>query len=400
MTNLVELRAEFTEQIQARMAMNAAIIADDNEAREAASKRLEAAERALLDAWAALDAPAAPKELADKISLHRYVQAAVEGRQYDGAEAELAQEMKLPTGQHWVPLAALEARADAKTTLTAGKFGSNVRPAILPVYAAPDLAHLGITPQSLPVGTTKIPRIADTNKATPAAKSEVVEAAAATISTVEFNPKEIRKRFRYSETETYEWGDRLEQGLRTILRNGLAERLADMAFGGSGSSNQITGLLNSITAPTAETDEEDWPSYRQKMAGQIEGRFTNSERGMRLLIGIDTIKHMRTKFKSNGSNSDGLTGIEDLGVAVRITSRMPAMHNTNKTQDALIALSEAAARESYFVGVWNSFSLIRDPYSASAAADVSLTATIWYDGKTLTTAAGTGIKRISFKVAA
>lgn len=394
------LRTALVADYEARLAdfdaVDASSLTDtERESRSKAAAALEALKS--LEGQPPAPAAPAPKELTDKVELRRYAQAAMNESDLNGAEAELNQELGL-SGRGMIPLSVLdmplETRADVNTVITAGDFDSNVRPAIIPAFAGSDLAHLGISPTRVRPGTTKVPIVSNTGGvATAVAKSASVSAAAGAFTSVDFNVKEVRKRFRYSFAETYEWGMGLENALRTVLRMALSERLDDMAIAGSGANNEPTGIFGSLTAPADPTGEATFDDYVAAASDVIDGKYTNDENGMAILIGLATIKHARTKRQA-ASGMDAIKGMQDLGVSVRASSRVAAVNNTR--QDALVALSSAAARDSYFVSVWNSFRLIKDESTHSDAGDVALTATLFYDAKELMDG---GIKRVRFQVA-
>lgn len=368
----------------------------------------------------------APTELIQRTSMFRYVEAALNETEVDGAERELLQELGLKSkinGQQPVPVVALlkgaaarqrpkgkEDRADANTTLAPGSFEANVRDPILPVYAGTDLTFLGIDPVLVPVGASRVPVITDGNKATPIGRSRRVDAQAATIVAREFNPKEIRKRFRYSAVENYQWGIQIESSLTEVLRRSLMERLDDMAIigdGNSGEDPQPLGLYNSFKGtglPSDPSGQTTWPDYVSALSGEVDGKFASSEAGMRLLVGIKTWAHARTQYRGADSTVDAIQALRNMGADVRATTRIPAP--SSDKQDAILSLSQQASLEGYFVGLWNAFLFLRDPYTESSAGDVSLTATMFYDAGGLRRPADTttnanieGIHRLRFQLA-
>ena len=84
-----------------------------------------------------------------RVSLSRYVRAAVEQRSLDGAEGELNQELKLDGNM--IPHAALEKRAVTPAP-AAGSRGAQQHAIIPPVYSDGAAAHLGIAMPSVGVG--------------------------------------------------------------------------------------------------------------------------------------------------------------------------------------------------------------------------------------------------------
>lgn len=361
----------------------------------------EAAQRALVKALeaAAVDPPA-PVELKREVSLARYIEAASHDRALDGAEGELNAELGLPDsmpdGGRAIPLGLLdddaETRADANTAITATQFEGNIRPAVMTAFAGTDLTHLRVPVRRVPVGTTRVPIISAAGAAaTPVAKSTAVDAVKATISTVELSVKQIRSAYRYSASELYEWSA-LDRNLRTLLREKLASRLDDMALTGSGTAPQPTGIFGSLAAPSNPSGIVKGDTITPSISALVDGIYTNTESGMRILLGIKTYAFFRGLSQRN---LDGIELIERLGVGVRASTRVPAV--ASKRQDALVSLSARAASDAYMVAVWNAFSLIRDPYTHSNEGDVALRAALYYDCAELLDG---GIKRIRYQVAA
>ena len=355
----------------------------------------------------------APAELVERAEINRYMDSVINDKPLQGAERELLEEINVEAqwnGMRAIPLAilgkGLENRADTATDTIAGDFETNLDNTVLPVFAETDLAFLGISPQMVEPGARRIPVIRDTNKATPVAKLGTVDAAAATIVTREFNPKEIRKRFTFALAEHFNWGAQIETDLTEVLRGALMERLDDMAIAGTGTPPQPTGLFNQFIGtglPSNPATATTWADYISALAGAVDGRYCNDESDMRLLVGSATWAHMRSQYRGSDSPVDAISALRNMGADVRASGRVAAAASTR--QDAILATSTANARRGFWVGAWAAFYLVRDPFTASADAKVNLTATMFYDcgGVAIPDDASTnsdieGMKRLRFQV--
>lgn len=357
-------------------------------------------------------------ELLADVKALNYVQAARDGKPLAGAEAELQQELKLQAitpGAVLLPLEVLNYAcrdrimlADANTAMTAGDFAANLQPPVLPVFAGSDMAFLGVNTLQVPVGETRVPVITDTNEASIVAKSTVVSATAATIRAVKFNAKEARKSYRYSKLENFNYSRELESTFVATLTAAITKRIDDMAVNGSGASNQPLGLLTAAGrgsgAPSNPSGQTDWAAYQSAFAGEVDGIYANDESTMRVLIGASTYAHMRAALAS-GTAVDALGALQAKGLRVRASSRIPAI--ASKRQDAILAKSDVAMRNGYWVGMWSAVEVVVDPYTHSDAGDVEVVCTGYFDCGALagpadrsTNSTIPGIERLRFQVLA
>ncbi|MYD11686.1 MAG: hypothetical protein F4X02_16775 [Chloroflexi bacterium] len=329
-------------------------------------------------------------ELYRRASVKRFFDHIVKGQPLTGAEKELTTELKLENrgNAYAVPFGLLENRqterlmmADTNTSLAQGDFRARIAPPVMPVFLGSDTAFLGIQPQTVQPGQTRIPLVQGGSQASIVAKSTSVDAVDAQISSWKFSPHIARKRVRWSVVDQYgEWGDDLESVLREVLRGSLVERMDDMAMAGSGSSNEIFGLYNSwkgnLLPSNPANANTDFAGYVSKVAGAVDGRYAVDTEGMALVVGTATWAAMSAATQAG--LGDAIDQLRRKGVAVRASTRIPAV--ASKRQDAILALNVASAGQSYAFAVWNAFYVTLDSQSLSDEGDIALTADAYFDG--------------------
>ena len=166
-----------------------------------------------------------------RCELRRYVSAVVEGRAFDGAEAELQQHLRL--SGHEVPLAAFaaeperrsETRADA-TTNAPTNVGQTQRTVLGRVFARSTAQWLGVRMDQVPAGQAVYPVVSAGN--TPsrlAAGTAHGDIAAATIDAFKLEPvrSQVMYSFRYEDAASF--GQTLESALRADMSGAMAEHL-------------------------------------------------------------------------------------------------------------------------------------------------------------------------------
>ena len=356
-------------------------------------------------------------ELLSEVRVGRFLEAALSKKAPDGAEAELVQELKLqPMAADGItlPLIALAPRrtqrdredlADVSTVLNPGDYKTNMSNAIMPVFAQSDLAFLGTIIQAVRPGQERIPVIESVPTPTAAAKGARVDAAAASIKSVKFDPKALTSSVDYSLREHYNFGPELEDTLREAMRMALVAQVDAMGINGTGSDDQPVGMFASFKGnklPTNPSGEATFASYSASVSGEVDGIYAANEQDMRLLLGTSTYRHARSKLATNTS-VDAIEKLERMGVSVQASSRPAAI--ASKRQDALLALSGMAARSGFWAGVWEALFVVVDMATGAKRRNVSITATAFMDcGPTrvgasdATNAEILGIRRLRYQV--
>ena len=365
-------------------------VRDDDAAKiESAENRLEAADRALLDAIDALNAqPDIPSDLLgdNGVSARRYLSAIAESRALDGKERELNSGLKL--NDNVMPLEALlplESRADAKTTVPTGVDLTTASIAGR-VFKQNDAGFLGVQMPTVARGTANYPYLASTGTtAEIVAEGDTHDAAAATITPNEVNPVRMTSAYLYGREARARIKQSLESTLREDLRQVLGDKLDDELINGDGATptrpkgilGRITSLENAAgkTGATADDAAFQWTNYRYSVYQFLDGQYSRNERDIRVLMGLDTYKHARTVWNSTSHHSlDGVQSITAAGAAVQPSARIPAASAATNAAGKKQAAIWATQPGNVILPIWQGIEFIVDPYSTASAGQVRLTA--------------------------
>ena len=321
-----------------------------------------------------------PKDLQGRIELRRYLMAYGRGSRVDGAERELNQGLKLADDRH-IPLEALlpletEARTDDATNVTQGDFGRTVRPIMPRIFEQTDAAWLGVSMPAVAAGTQVYPVMTGGTSATTRSPNVAVEADAATFTTSHINPTRLSARYKLNLEGVAEMGAQLESTLRADMRMVMGDQLDEQILNGDGTAPNVSGILNELTAASDPSGVATWDTYRNLSIDALDGKMARSEGGVRFLVGLDTYKHARKTFAvASATAAEGIDGVEAIrgtGASVRSSVKMPAIANKFQT---LLQIIEAGAA---VAPIWQGMTVIRDPYTNAASAQVALTAHILF----------------------
>lgn len=399
-----ELRAALLAQAEARAAWNA--LADDatEEDRNSARAALEAADQAVTERLQA--GATAPAELRDRISLGRYLAAIAAESVADGVEAELRQELNL--ADNAIPLEALlptpEERADAVSpqdekgaALAFGTVNTTTGPMLTRVFTATDTAFLGISMPAVPPGERVYPVMTDgTDAAMVARGSAAPDATAAKFTVVNATPHRLSGRYVFDLEGVAELGGLLESTLRADLRTVMGYQLDRQVLLGDGTGANVSGLiklLELLPPPGLSVDANEvsaaltWANGRQIATDGLDGKLARTESDLRILIGGTTYTQARALYRNAnaGDSSDLIAALTALGVTIRRSFQIAApavatikggnAASKKKVQSALVNFEPAAA----VAPVWQGITMIRDPYTEAAKAQIVLTAHMLFD---------------------
>ena len=402
-----ELRAALLAQVEARQALNN--LEDDatTETRAAAVAALNAADQKVAELLSATPAQA-PEELRDRISLGRYLAGIAAEQTLDGAEAELRAELKL--SDQAVPMEALlptpEERADAISPR--GPFGNNNADAPVPygtinrtlgplmqsVFTATDTAFLGVAMPMVPAGVRRYPVMTDgTDAAMVARGSAAPDAKAADFNIVDAEPHRLSARYVFDLEGVAEFGGLLESTLRADLRRVMGYQMDLQILNGDGAGANIDGILKEIAVTVPDniatqgnniSNDTSWQDVRGMVYGTPDGAYIRGEGDLAILMGQTLYNKARGLYRTNQSEQDAIEAAMALGARLRRSFQIPAAkvqptvtgNNDAKASQDVIVNGETAAAVS---PIWQGFTMIRDPYTEAAKAQVVMTAHMMFD---------------------
>ena len=356
--------------------MRAAIAAEpDPQVRTTATENVDAETRERL-------------ELRGRARIGNFFHAALRGRVLDGVEAEYcaaALGSTLRGGYVDVPLDLFEAnrprevRADAPSPAptTVGVMHQPVQPFLF----APSIAStLGIEMPTVSSGTFAASTITTSLTAGAKAKGGAAESTAAELTVVTSTVKRISGRLSLQAEDVAAVGvPAFENALRENLSMVMSDKFDDAAINGSGSGNDLTGLIKRLTDPTNPTAVVDWDAFNAAFADAIDGLWATTCTDVAILAGVDTYKKSVKTFRdSAGENPNDLGDVSAAAYLMKHTGgwrtnkRMPAA--ASNIQTGIVYRKGRMVRTAQ-LPIWDRLT-IDDIYTDSAKATRHFTAHI------------------------
>ena len=239
-------------------------------------------------------------ELRNRASLTGYLRAALEGRQVDGAEAEL----RSAAGVSGIPLElwdvpeSVEQRADAATGApgTVGVNLDRIRPTVFANSIAP---RLGIEMPRVASGTYASATITTSLTAGAKAKGADQDSTAAGFTVTSVTPKRISARLSIQIEDVAAVGqENFESILRENLSLVLSDELDKQAINGNGTAPNLTGILARLTDPTDPTDVATFDAFAAAHANGIDGLWSSGLKEVAIVCGPATMALSARTFQT------------------------------------------------------------------------------------------------------
>ena len=240
-------------------------------------------------------------ELRSRASLTGYLRAALEGRQVDGAEAEL----RSAAGVSGIPLELwdtgqeTEQRQTDAATPAPGTVGVNldrIRPTVFANSIAP---RLGIEMPRVASGTYASATITTSLTAGAQTKGADQDSTAAGFTVTSVTPKRISARLSIQIEDVAAVG---QANFDSILRENLALVLSDeldkQAINGNGTAPNLTGILARLTDPTDPTDVATFDAFAAAHADGIDGLWANTLKDAAIVCGPATMALSARTFQT------------------------------------------------------------------------------------------------------
>ena len=316
-------------------------------------------------------------ELRSKASLTTYLQAALQGRQVNGAESELQSAAGIGNG---IPLELwdvpeqrqLETRVDASTGApgTVGVNLDRIRPAVFANSIAP---RLGIEMPRVESGTYASATISTSLTAGSEGKGDAAEATAAAFTVSSVTPKRISARLGIRIEDVASVGQaNFESILRENLSLVLSDELDDQAINGvyvQNTNNDLNGIFQALTDPDDPGNVAAFDDFAAAHAGGIDGLWANTLKDVAIVCGPDTMKLSARTFQSatnyKGELSAASYAMQHTG-GWWTNKRMP--DTASKIQQAILHRKGRMGIRTAVCPHWNEIS-IDDIYSGSAKGE-------------------------------
>lgn len=281
------------------------------------------------------------------------------------------------SGDNEIPFDLFEGVPETRATTPAPSSGTgiNVQRIIPAVFSESVAPGLMIDMPQVKSGTSSWMRITTNQSAGFQAKGSDQAATAGAFTSVTTTPHRLSARLELVEEDIQSVGiDSFESMLQSNLMMTMSDVLDKAILRGSGATNEISGLITSKGAPTAETTTETWLLARQKVIDLQDGIWARSMSDIGLLLGVDTMKTFDNLFPATTA---GVVPRESLSMNLKAllnsymsSAQMPDQDSTGNHQTAVACLKGKPGESIAVCPRWSEIS-ITDIYSGSARAETS-----------------------------
>ena len=336
------------------------------------------------------------RQLSDRIELRNYMTAAMDGKPVSGAEAEFNKEVGLGD-TNIVPWEALEERQDVATTVPDDAVQRPRMSLLNRIFENTRVAFLGIRMPSVAMGEPVFPVMSahsgansqatdGSGKPGSFAEGGEVDAGEATFTAKMVSPKRLSARYlwRMEQTTRFPIEDTLRSDLRIVMGELLDQQILngkEQTTAGAVASDFNGLIANGASAPLG-VDVTKANAYNiqpntlvafqaglDSVVSYVDGKAANMANDVRTLIGVETYRRMVQFFRSGDS---------DATLDWWLRNRL----NTSFAVSSIIADKTGGRQQAIqtrrpgdcVAPVWRGITMIRDPYSGAAKAEVSLTA--------------------------
>ena len=320
-------------------------------------------------------------ELRSKSSVVSYVKAAVEMRAVKDAEADFNASLGMGADQFPLEMLAPEARqtTDTDTSTNQGSWLDRL-------FEQAAAAYIGVTFNSVGPGVASFPVTTAGATAEQQAKSEVAGAAAWTIDVTEMKPKRNAVHAIFSIEDAQRIGPGLEDALQRDLRMALTEGLDRAIFkGDSGPSGTGADIVGFQTAGISENtltqgNKVKGDKILELLAAYIDGKHAVSPADLRIVASVGTNVLWMTKLQA--AAVDNMTVAQFLRASGISWTTRGGIDTATSNGDfgAYVGLAQGIAGAAQ-AAVWESASLIRDPFTGAAKGEVGIVLNTLWDFK-------------------
>ena len=340
--------------------------------------------------------------LKEKVSIGNYIDAALQMRQLDGAEAEFNKELGISQMGSNLPVEliapAVEMRVDAVTSpgvvnrYPAGRFLDRV-------MAGTHATYLGISYDDVAVGQPIHTIMTGGTEAGMVAPGEQHDAIAATFTTATLTPKRLSARYVWRVEDVAKLAG-LEAALQRDLSRVMAEHMDYSILMGdtdaTGTAADIEGLTADTNVDTIDIDfysgaAEPYGIEVEKVmrafSAQVDGYYARTMQEMRILIAAHINSTALSSFTDKTVTTEfAIETLRRAGLTWQVHEKLGGAVAAGRLADN--AVVGFASRPIHRTGVavaamWPTVSLIRDPYSGAGKGEIALTATGLWDFKVL-----------------
>lgn len=302
------------------------------------------------------------RTLRQRCRIGEWIAAAIDGRAVTGAEAEYSAAHEVSSNT--MPLAFLDGPRERAVSAgpTAGT-QKQTRETIPYVFERSAAAALGIQMPMVQPGQSAWPAITTAPPAGYKAAGSAADSTAAVYTVTNRTPKRLTGAFQVRQEDVAMFS-RLETDLRATLSDAMSDAMDDWVF-----SNSSNDLFTTATDVSADGTTIAFDTGIKTFSDMVDGKHAYGLGDIRAVVGSDTFGKFAATFQTNGELSlwDYLGG--KLG-SIRVSDRVPAKASNAQKGIAVLGAGGSAIR----VPIWRAIRFIRDEYTDSTKAMVTVTA--------------------------
>ena len=317
-------------------------------------------------------------ELRSRSSVTSYVQAALEMRSVDGAEREF--NAALSMGADQFPLALL---VPEERQTTAVDVSTNQQTWLDRLFDQTAAQRLGVSFRSVGAGVASFPTTTAGATAVQLDKSGAAAAAAWTIGVTEMKPKRNAVAAVFNVEDAQRIGPGLEDALQRDLRSALVEGIDASIFKGdatpTSATADIVGLQTAAISEVTITQANKIKGSQvlSALAAFIDGRHAASPADIRIVASVGSNVLWLTTSQSAVENQTIAQFLRDSGITW--STRGGIDTNTAASDFAAYVGLSNGIEGAAVAAVWESASMVRDPYSGATKGEVGIILTTLWD---------------------
>ena len=312
-----------------------------------------------------------------KSSVTAYVKAAVEMRSVDGAEREYNSALKM--GVDRFPLALL---APEERQTTAVDVSITPQTWLDRLFDQTAAQRLGVSFRSVQPGVASFPVTTAGASATQLDKSGAAAAAAWTIGITEMKPKRNSVSAIFSIEDVQRIGPGLEDALQRDLRSALVEGIDATIFKGdatpTAAAADVVGLQTAAISEftLTQTNKVKGGMVLAALAAYIDGRHATSPADINIVLSVGSNVLWMTQAQSAVENQTIAQFLRESGISWSTRGGIDT-NTANGDFGAYVGLNQGVEGAA-IAAVWESASMLRDPWSGSTKGEVGIVLnTLW-----------------------
>ena len=127
-----------------------------------------------------------------------------------------------------------------------------------------------------------------------------------------------------------------ESILRENVSLVLSDELDDQIINGDGSNDDLTGIFERLTNPSAPAAAvETWTRFLAIQSGGIDGLWATELEHIAMVVGVDTYRLSAATFQGTDSEESAASYLKRMGAGYWTNSRMPAKAAPHSAGDPL-----------------------------------------------------------------